>query len=128
MTNWLTMTSDEIRDAIGSMGADELEAYGLVRGPVDSEGVMWHSGDMSDTTWGVIEGIAYSNGEWYIRGHDMSAPWMEANSVRHHHEPTVQDIMVEYLRKFTSGDVSQDELAPVTDEYGARIREAIANA
>ena len=85
------MTSKEIKAAIESMSADELGAYGLVRGPVDADGVMWHSGDMSDTTWGVIDGIAYRNGTWFVCGHDMSAPWMEADSVRHYHKSTVDN-------------------------------------
>ena len=75
--------------------AEWIEGRGLVNGPLDADGEPWHSGDMSDTNWGVIEGIGFSEGEWWVRGHDISAPWIKANSARHYHEPTVEELLEE---------------------------------
>lgn len=119
------MTSDEIRTAIESMSADELEAYGLVRGPVDADGVMWHSGDMSDTSWGVIEGIAYRNGTWFVCGHDISAPWMEADSVRHYHKPTVSELLDELEGLRGTGDY--EAVVTRAAELAEQLRELIDN-
>ena len=40
---------------------------------------------MSDSPWGVIEGVIYecTRREWLVRGHDISAPWVPADSIRH---------------------------------------------
>jgi hypothetical protein len=72
---------------------DAMAEHGWVRGPLDADGKMWRSGDMSDSNWGVIEGIAYEDGRWLISGHDTSAPWVPADSIRHYHEPTVEDVL-----------------------------------
>ena len=78
---------------------DAMAEHGWVRGPLDADGEMWRRGDMSDSNWGVIEGIAYENGRWFISGHDMSAPWVPADSIRHHHAPTVEDVLREFAEK-----------------------------
>ena len=87
---------------------DAMAEHGWVRGPLDADGKMWRSGDMSDSNWGVIEGIAYEDGRWLISGHDTSAPWVPADSIRHYHEPTVEDV----LREFAYGLG-----VPVADSY-----------
>lgn len=111
-----------------------LAEVGLVRLPKDERGEVIHVGDEL-CGYGRPDGGVFCkamNGYMVFVGeYDECAPkeWMAWDSAKchHYHKPTVQDIMVEYLRKFTSGDVSQDELPTVTDEYEARIREAIAN-
>lgn len=117
------MTSKEIRDAIDLMSADELEAHGLMRGPVDADGIAWHAGDMSDTNWGVIDDIAYHDGKWYICGHDTSAPWMEADRVRHRHKPTVEDVLQQFRGEVQRCCDTDDTIT----EYAARLREVMAD-
>jgi hypothetical protein len=90
--------------------AEWIERRGLVTGPLDANGELWHSGDMSDSNWGVIEGIAFEDGRWFISGHDTSAPWVPADSIRHYHAPTVEDV----LREFAYGLG-----VPVADSYVA---------
>ena len=70
-----------------------IEKRGLITGPLDHDGELWHKGDMSASPWGVIEGIVYENGKWFIRGHDTSAPWLLADSLLHYHAPTVEDVL-----------------------------------
>ena len=80
----------EVDGGVDSMTEENMAEGGWVRGPLDADGKMWRSGDMSDSNWGVIEGIAYEDGRWLVSGHDTSAPWIPADSIRHHHEPTVE--------------------------------------
>ena len=81
----------EVDGGVDSMTEENMAEGGWVRGPLDADGKMWRSGDMSDSNWGVIEGIAYEDGRWLVSGHDTSAPWIPADSIRHHHEPTVEE-------------------------------------
>ena len=64
----------EVDGGVAGMTDAELAEAGWVRGPLDADGKMWRSGDMSDSNWGVIEGIAYEDGRWLVSGHDTSAP------------------------------------------------------
>ena len=112
---------------IDAMTDTELAEHGLVRGPLDADGKMWRSGDMSDSNWGVIEGIAYEDGRWLVSGHDTSAPWIPADSIRHHHAPTVEDVLREFTDEVwnrccegaTASDSGIDELVA---EYAAKLR------
>jgi hypothetical protein len=90
---WLDSWRQAALDALEEIERETVEKY--VKGPLDADGVMWHSGDMSDSNWGVIEGIAYENGVWIISGHDTSAPWVRADSL--HHAPTIEGVLTEFL-------------------------------
>lgn len=104
----------------------DMAKHGWVRGPLDADGVMWRSGDMSDSNWGVIEGIAYENGTWLISGHDMSAPWIPADSVRHYHAPTVEDVLDEFVMRWM--ETHHDDLPSLKSEYAAKLRLAEVDA
>lgn len=86
----------QLKDAFETRNSDEnQENDGWVRGPLDADGVMWHEGDMSDS-WGEIERIMRAvDGSWYVKGHDVSAPWVRADSMRHQKQPTVDEILDE---------------------------------
>lgn len=103
------------------MTEENMAKSGWVKGPLDADGEMWHSGDMCASRWGVIEGIAYENGKWYVKGHDTSAPWVPADSIRHHHEPTVEDVLWEFANKVQTCFDSVDTIT----EYADRIREVL---
>jgi len=114
----------DIADRIDA--AADLEKAGWVRGPLDADGEMWHSGDMSESNWGVIERIGYEDGTWYIKGHDTSAPWIRADSIRHYHEPTVEDVLREFVRDFDAwrdydGPINETPSNPIA-EYAAKLR------
>ena len=84
---WVCSTVDEDAKTIIDLLTDdesyEDEAYTM--GPRDADGMFWCRGDMSDSPWGVIEGVVYdcTRREWLVRGHDISAPWVPASSIRH---------------------------------------------
>ena len=88
----LAEQQDSLTVGMQPMTEENMAEGGWVRGPLDADGKMWRRGDMSDSNWGVIEGIAYEDGRWFVSGHDTSAPWIPADSIRHYHEPTVEDI------------------------------------
>lgn len=122
------------------MTEENMAKGGWVKGPLDADGEMWHSGDMSDSTWGVIEGIAYENGTWFVCGHDISAPWIPADSIRHYHEPTVEDVLKEFVERLDEIGSEDDccgvderecravvrrDIAAAYAEYAEKLREAI---
>lgn len=84
---WVCSTVDEDAKTIIDLLTDdesyEDDAYTM--GPRDADGILWFRGDMSDSPWGAIEGIFYdcTRREWLVRGHDISAPWVPADSIRH---------------------------------------------
>ena len=104
----LAEQQDSLTVGMQPMTEENMAEGGWVRGPLDADGKMWRRGDMSDSNWGVIEGIAYEDGRWLVSGHDTSAPWIPADSIRHYHEPTVEDV----LREFAEGLG-----VPVADSY-----------
>ena len=99
---------------------DAMAEHGWVRGPLDADGKMWRSGDMSASNWGVIEGIAYENGRWFVSGHDTSAPWVPADSIRHYHKPTVEDVLREFADKWM--DVQPCREPEIIAEYASKLR------
>lgn len=78
---WMVLLSAELVDAELMNNVENLKAYDTLtkaisdaaHGPVDADGETWHVGDMSDSRWGAIGDIEYAEGQWRIRGHDMSA-------------------------------------------------------
>ena len=112
---------------------DAMAEHGWVRGPLDADGEMWHCGDMSDSNWGVIEGIAYENGRWLVSGHDTSAPWVPADSIRHYHTPTVEDVLRDmhmkldevtalYVGEAIDSDERDSDEARILAEYAAKLQ------
>ena len=59
----------------------EGDAYAM--GPRDANGIIWIRGDMSNSEWGVIERTYFDGEQWMVCGHDISAPWIPADSIRH---------------------------------------------
>ena len=102
-----------------------IEKRGLITGPLDHDGELWHKGDMSASPWGVIENIVYENGKWFIRGHDTSAPWLPANSLLHYHAPTVEDLLREFALK-VAGEECMTMRTGVVEEYAEKLREVLA--
>ncbi len=103
-------------ESIIDMTDESMAEHGWVRGPLDADGKMWRSGDMSDSNWGVIEGIAYEDGRWLVSGHDTSAPWVPADSISHYHAPTVEDVLREFAGTLASAD----------NNWGSDVNDAIA--
>ena len=90
----------EVREANGgvdSMTDEELLEHGLVRLPKDADGEYIRIGDVMEWCDSgetlTVEGIG-SDVLFYIDGEN--AEWTAARNKRHHHEPTVEDVLREF--------------------------------
>lgn len=74
-----------VRLTIDLLTDDEpsYEGDAFAKGPRDADGLMWFCGDMSDSEWGVIERTYFDGEQWMVCGHDLTAPWVPADSIRH---------------------------------------------
>lgn len=76
---------EDVEIIIDLLTDDEMDsdnnAYAM--GPRDADGILWFRGDMSDSEWGVIERTYFDGERWMVCGHDISAPWIPADSIRH---------------------------------------------
>ena len=106
------------------MTDENMAEHGWVRGPLDANGEMWRCGDMSDSNWGVIEGITYADGKWFISGHDVTAPWIPADSIRHYHDPTVEDVLREFAEKIIDSQIPNvhPTYEEAISEFAAKLR------
>jgi hypothetical protein len=79
------LTSRECAERIIDLLTDEPQYEGdaYAMGPRDANGIIWIRGDMSDSEWGVIEQTYFDGEQWLVCGHDISAPWIPADSIRH---------------------------------------------
>ena len=118
---------DEVRD----MKDRELsEEHGLVRLPVDADGVPIHIGDVMEwpTTGETFEVVGLGDGVlFYVEDGEERADWTEASTKRHYTPPTVEDVLREFTDEVwnrccegaTASDSGIDELVA---EYAAKLR------
>ncbi|MEE1210295.1 MAG: hypothetical protein U0K60_09685 [Parafannyhessea umbonata] len=87
---------DEVRD---TKDRELSEEHGLVRMPVDADGVPIHVGDVMEWPYGngefIVEGIG-GNTLFYIDKDSNECEWTAAGDKRHHHAPTVEDVLREF--------------------------------
>lgn len=118
----------EVDGGVDSMTDAELAEHGLVRLPVDADGVPIHVGDVMEwcdsgetlTVEGIGRDVLFStDGE--------NAEWTAARNKRHHHAPTVEDVLREFTDEVwnrccegaTASDSGIDELVA---ECAAKLR------
>lgn len=92
---WVRLPCDG--EAPSKQLAEWIESRGLVTGPLDANGELWHKGDMSDSPWGEIESIAFDGYHWQVSGHDTSAPWIPADSISHYRPDTWERIIMDAI-------------------------------
>jgi hypothetical protein len=83
---WSDSTVEEDAKTIIDLLTDDEPPYegdAFAMGPRDADGILWFRGDMSDSEWGVIEKPHFDGDKWMVRGHDLTAPWIPADSIRH---------------------------------------------
>ena len=106
------------------------EEHGLVRLPVDADGEYIHIGDVMEWPYGngefIVEGIG-GNTLFYIDKDSNECEWTAAGDKRHHHEPTVEDVLREFTDEVwnrccegaTASDSGIDELV---SEFAAKLQ------
>ena len=111
----------EYKKALSGAYADKMDANGWVRLPKDADGEIWHPNDTMEA-WGAIEYmVLYSNGGWYLKGHDMSAPCLCASECRHYHAHTVEDVLEELLREYDRDDSELTD-GEIIEMFAKRLR------
>ena len=127
----------EVREANGgvdSMTDEELLEHGIVRLPKDADGVTIRVGDVMEWCDSgetlTVEGIG-RDVLFYIDGEN--AEWTAARNKRHHHAPTVEDVLREFademnqnLGMYTGEAIDADEWrdadAKTVEKFAAKLR------
>lgn len=108
-----------------------LAEQGLMRLPVDADGVPIHVGDEMDFSEGVRGLTVIGVGTSSIHDSDMGAiirddngyTWFNARFLHHHHKPTIEDVLREYGEEVRACCDTEDTIT----EYAAKLREVINN-
>lgn len=119
------------RAAVGCIHYDPERHYcavhgdtenGWVRLPVDADGEYIRIGDVMEWCDNgetlTVEGIG-NDVLFYIDGEN--AEWTAARNKRHHHEPTVEDVLDEFFGKANLPDGTQTR-AEIIAEFAAKLR------
>ena len=133
----MSKISDELRAAAnmlflsGSNGynvliglADRIDAE-MVELPKDADGEYIHIGDVMEWCDSgetlTVEGIG-SDVLFYIDGEN--AEWTAARNKRHHHEPTVEDVLREFAEKVIDSQIPSvhPTYEEAITEYAAKLR------
>ena len=133
----MSKISDELRAAAnmlflsGSNGynvliglADRIDAE-MVELPKDADGEYIHIGDVMEWCDSgetlTVEGIG-SDVLFYIDGEN--AEWTAARTKRHHHEPTVEDVLREFAEKVIDSQIPSvhPTYEEAITEYAAKLR------
>ncbi len=122
---------DELRD---TKDRELSEEHGLVRLPTDADGEYIHIGDVMEWCDSgetlTVEGIG-RDVLFYIDGEN--AEWTAARNKRHHHEPTVEDVLREFTdevwnRCCEGATASDSGINELVAECAAKLRLAGENA
>lgn len=114
---------DEISEYVDAIEHELEERY--IEGPTDKNGdtityrTMIHQ-------WGALEYIAcemHPDGtyEWFVRGHDTSAPLEKAKHVTIVKPPTVEDVLWELLGSIRP-EMEDDEAVPIVRGFAERLQ------
>ena len=95
---------------------DAMAEHGWVRLPKDADGKPIHVGDVMEWCDSgetlTVDGIG-SDVLFYIDGEN--AEWTAARNKRHHHEPTVEDVLREMIDEWVMADSTEDEEAVIAE-------------
>lgn len=107
--------------------AADLKKAGWVRGPLDADGEPIHVGDVME--WCDPDGEVTVTCEVDAVGVECFFAWDGANgryaqkcanAYRHHHPPTVEDVLEQFVARWM--DTHHDDLPALKAEYAKRLR------
>lgn len=123
---WLKGYSEcraELMEGDKAVAAD-LEKAGWVRWPLDADGEPWHIGDEIANEHNyhlTVSEITYKgNGCWMLHAEPNWSFY--ANIARHHHEPTVEDVLFDALKRFGAVEERTAWVDEWLAEYAAKLR------
>ena len=107
---------------------ENMAEHGWVRLPVDADGEVWRIGDelLDDGMVCEVVGIGPNRLYYYVDATD-TVEWTQADSRRHHHEPTVEDVLREFGIDWEHESDCEDRAA-LLKEYAAKLRLAGSDA
>jgi len=107
------------------MTDENMAESGWVRLPVDADGEAIHVGDVMELAGGDVEKVEsmrnYGSEGWSVTTtHNATViPW----SARHHHAPTVEDVLADMFAEYFDVDGDPHKAAAkVIAEYAAKLR------
>ena len=108
----------------------DKNAIVYIKLPVDADGVPIRVGDVMEwpTTGETFEVVGISANTLFYIEHDFddSAQWTAAYDKRHHHEPTVEDVLREFAEKMNENMGMYTGEAIDADEWRDADRQTIA--
>ncbi len=107
---------------------EEMAEHGWVKLPVDADGVPIHIGDELKCIEALhpevparfkVQDMFYrGNGEWHLRAYPAT---YDPKKCRHHHEPTVEDLLREFVSEFNRDDTELcDE--EIIERFASKLR------
>ena len=90
--------------------------------PVDADGVPIHVGDWITGDWDAKAKVVAITSEDVYWWEPDGCHWCHAHEVRHHHAPTVEDVLDEFANAVLGCGVTEDEVQRVISEYAAKLR------
>lgn len=120
-TVWIT--KEPFMKMLDAIEHEVEERY--VEGPTDKNGDRI-TYDTMIHQWGALEYIAcevHTDGthEWFVRGHDISAPLLKANDVEVYKPPTVEDVLRDFAYCCEEGATEQS-IDEIVVEYAAKLQ------
>lgn len=105
---------------------ETMAEHGWIKLPVDADGMLIRVGDVMEwpTTGETFEVVGLGDGVlFYVEDGEERADWTEASTKRHHHPPTVEDVLAEFAdRVCNSGHQWGLDAADTIAEYAAKLR------
>ena len=109
----------------GYIDGIEREVADMVPLPVDADGVTIHVGDVMEWPYGNgefrVNGIG-GNTLFYIDKDSGECEWTAAGDKRHHHTPTVEDVLREFWSDVDLAVADCGDPSSIIAEYAAKLR------
>lgn len=106
----------------GILDAIEREVADMVPLPLDADGVPIHVGDWITGKWDAKAKVVAITSEDVYWWEPDGCHWCHAYEVRHHHAPTVEDVLYESLRHFGAVEERTPEVDEWLHEQAAKLR------
>ena len=101
--------------------ADEIErevAERYMELPLDAGGVPWHLGDVTENG-NTVRGLRFDQHGWHFFG---TVNDIDPSIHRHHHAPTVEDVLYESLKHFGAVEERTPEVEEWLHEQARRLQ------
>ena len=113
----------------GVFSDGELAENGFIRLPVDADGEIIHVGDVmeaEDNCIRKVDAMQVSSRKWSIglvTTFDSAFSWHDADSTRHYHAPTVEDVLQKLLEQAVGySDAHTTVALDAIAEFAAKLR------